>query len=129
MTRNLRSAKAAGTKSETVVVRYLAHHLSDDRIERRRLSGARDRGDVAGVRIHGQRLVLEVKDTSKLMVGPWLKETEIERGNDDALAGVCVAKRVGLGQPEDMVVFMTLKDFTAILAGFRPECGGDNDAA
>lgn len=120
MTRSRASAKAAGTRSETAAARYLATHV-DDRIERRRLSGSRDRGDLAGVRAHGRRVVVEVKDCARLEVGPWLNEAEIERGNDDALAGVVVAKRHGKGDPADMVVLMSLRDLAALLTGQRPE--------
>ena len=38
MARNRNSAKAAGTKFETLVTRYLRTTLDDDRIERRRMS-------------------------------------------------------------------------------------------
>lgn len=119
MTRSRASAKAAGTRTETAVAAYLAEHV-DDRVERRRLSGPRDRGDIAGLRVHGQRLVVEVKDCSRVEIGPWLNEAEIERGNDDALAGVVVAKRRGKGSPADLTVLMTLADLVALLTGSRP---------
>ena len=61
MTRNRRSAKTAGTRFETAIAQYLAEQLDDDRIERRRLGGRFDRGDIAGLRHHGQRLVIEAK--------------------------------------------------------------------
>ena len=50
MTRNRASAKKAGTAFETLVVGYLRNVLHDERIERRAKSGAKDRGDVSGVR-------------------------------------------------------------------------------
>lgn len=120
MTRTRASAKAAGTRTETAAATYLAQHV-DDRIERRRLTGARDRGDLAGLRAHGQRIVAEVKDCARLEIGPWLREAEIERGNDDAIAGVVIAKRHGRGAPADLLVMMTLADFAALLTGQRPE--------
>lgn len=120
MTRTRASAKAAGTRTETAAAEYLNRYV-DDRIERRRLSGAKDRGDLSGLRIHGQRLVAEVKDCARLEVGPWLREAEIERGNDDALAGVVIAKRHGKGAAADLVVLMTLADFAALLTGARSE--------
>lgn len=123
MTRNRASAKKAGTRHERAVADYLARVLNDDRIDRRPKTGSKDRGDIGGVRIHGQRVVIECKDTSKLAVGPWLGEAEVERGNDDALAGVVVAKRHGKGRPEDQLVLMTLATFAALLSGQRPEDG------
>lgn len=119
MPRNRASAKAAGTRTETAAATYLSTHV-DDRIERRRLTGARDRGDLAGIRAHGQRIVAEVKDCARLEIGPWLNEAELERGNDDALAGVVIAKRHGKGAPADLVVLMSLADFAALLSGTRP---------
>lgn len=118
MTRTRASARAAGTRTETAVATYLATHV-DDRIERRRLTGARDRGDLSGVRALGKRVVVEVKDCARLDVGAWLTEVEIERGNDDAAVGVVVAKRHGKGDPAAMVVLMTLADLAVLLGGTR----------
>lgn len=84
-------------------------------------TGAKDRGDLAGIRAHGRRVVAEVKDCARLEVTPWLREAETERGNDDALAGVVIAKRHGRGSPADLLVMMTLADFAALLSGHRPD--------
>lgn len=119
MTRSRASAKKAGTSFETLIVGYLAQHV-DDRIERRRLAGARDRGDVAGVRIHGQRVVIEAKNETRPDLSGALREAETERGNDDALAGVVAHKRHGRGAAAEQLVTMTLRDFAALLCGQRP---------
>lgn len=122
MARSRSSAKAAGTRHETSIVTYLAEHLDDDRIERRSKNGAKDRGDVTGVKHLGQRVVIEAKDYSgQVKVGPWLNEAELERGNDDA--GVClvVAKRRGTTKPGEQVVLMTLADLVSLMTGSRPE--------
>jgi hypothetical protein len=120
MTRTRASAKAAGTRHETTTARYMAEHV-DDRAERRAKSGAKDRGDISGLRtVHGGRVVIECKDTSRIEIGPWLNEAEIERGNDDALVGCVVAKRRGYGDPGDQIVLMTLRDLVALLTGVRP---------
>jgi len=121
MTRTRSSAKAAGTRFETLVATYLAHHLDDDRIERRSKNGAKDRGDIAGVRHMGQRLVIECKDTARPALGVWLGEAEIERGNDDAGVAVVAHKRHGKGAPGDQLITMTLRDFVSLLTGARPE--------
>ena len=118
MTRTRASAKKAGSSFERSTADYLAA-VVDDRIDRRVKNGAKDRGDIGGVRIHGQRVVLEVKNTAKTSLGPWAAETEIERGNDDALAGVIVHKRHGKGKPADQWVTLTLADFAALLTGNR----------
>jgi hypothetical protein len=121
MTRSRASAKAAGTRFETSVARYLSEHV-DDRIERRARTGGRDRGDIGGVRAPGGgRIVIECKDTSRINLAGWAAEAETERGNDDALVGLIVHKRHGVGDPAKQWVTMTLADLTALLAGQRPE--------
>ena len=117
MTRSRASAKAAGTRFETSIAHGLADALADDRIERRAKSGGKDRGDIAGVRIHGQRLVIECKDAARLDLPGWIREAEIERGNDDALAGIVVHKRRGKSDPLDQWVTLTVADLVALITG------------
>lgn len=105
---------------QQLVADYLAKHVNPD-IEQRKLSGAKDRGDIGNLKVGGNRLVVEVKNTSKLEVSSFLGEAEQERINDNALAGIVVAKRHGKGKPEDQLVMMTLQDFVAIITGTRPE--------
>ena len=119
MSRTRASAKAAGTRFERQVADYLAHGLDDDRIDRRVKTGSADRGDIGGVRHLGARVVVECKNTSRLDVGTWLREAEVERGNDDATVGLVVAKRHGKGAPADQLVLMTLGDLVALLTGSR----------
>jgi hypothetical protein len=120
-TRTRASARAAGTRFETAIAAYLAHHV-DDRIERRRQTGARDRGDLSGIRVLGNRVVAELKDYGgRLLPGAWLSEAEHERGNDDAAAAFVVAKRRGTTSPGDQIVLMTVDDLVALLTGERPE--------
>ena len=119
MSRTRASAKAAGTRFERQVADYLAHGLVDDRIDRRVKTGSADKGDIGGVRHLGARVVVECKNTSRLEVGPWLTEAEVERVNDAATAGLVVAKRHGKGAPADQLVLMTLGDLVALLNGNR----------
>lgn len=118
MGRSMRSAKAAGSKFERDVADYLADKV-DDRIDRRVKTGAKDRGDIGGVRLHGQRVVLECKNVASMALPQWTREAQTEAGNDDALVGVVVHKRHGTGAPADQWVSMTLADFVAILTGQR----------
>ena len=62
MGRSRRSAKQAGASFERLMADYFAWALSDDRIDRRVKTGAKDRGDIAGVRLRGERVVIECKD-------------------------------------------------------------------
>lgn len=120
MTRNRASAKAAGSAHETAVAGYLAQHVADH-IERRVTNGAKDRGDIAGLRAMGGRVVVECKNYGgRIEAATWVNEAEIERGNDDALAGVVVAKRRGTTDPGDQFVLMTLRDLVALTTGTRP---------
>jgi hypothetical protein len=119
MTRSRASAKKAGTAFERSIADALAHHV-DDRIDRRAKTGAKDRGDIGGLRHMGQRVVIECKDTARLELGVWTRETDTERGNDDALVGLTVHKRRGSADPLDQYVTTTLRDLIALLTGERP---------
>lgn len=120
VTRNRASAKQAGSRFERSIADALAHALDDDRIDRRVKTGNRDRGDIGGVRAHGQRICIETKDYGgRYNVGPWLTEAEVERGNDDAIAGIVIAKRRGIADPLEQVAFMSVRDLVAILTGQR----------
>ena len=121
MARSRASAKAAGSKFERDIADHLAK-LVDDRIDRRVKTGAKDRGDIGGVRVHGQRLVLELKNTTRINLGTWITEAHTEAGNDDALAGVIVHKRHGKGKPGDQWVTMTVNDLIALITG-QPQDG------
>lgn len=118
--RTRKSAKAAGARFERIIADFLAAHV-DDRIDRRVKTGAKDRGDIAGLRHMGGRVVAECKDVTRWNPGTWLAEADIERGNDDALAGLVVAKRRGIADPGQQVVMMTVADLVALLTGERPE--------
>lgn len=107
---------------EYLVARYLARFVHPD-IDVLRVGGKRDRGDVAAVRIHGQRVAVEVKNVIKPALPAWTKEAEIERINYQALAGVVVHKRHGKGRAEDQWVSMTLGELVALINGNRDHIG------
>lgn len=119
MGRSRASARAAGTRFETSIARYLADKI-DDRIERRAKTGAKDRGDISGIRHHGHRVVIECKDVSRLNLAGWVEEADTERGNDDALIGLVVHKRRGTSDPGDQYVTTTVRDLVALLTQERP---------
>lgn len=119
MTRNRASAKAAGSRFERDIANHLAGALDDDRIDRRVKTGAKDRGDIAGVRVHGQRLVVECKNCAKLALPQWTDEAHAEAGNDGALVGIVVHKRHGIGEPGRQWVTMTVDDLLALMSGHR----------
>ena len=68
----------------------------------------------------GGRIVIEAKDYGgRLLPGPWINEAETERGNDDALAGLVIAKRRGTTRPGDQFVLMTVDELVSLLTGNR----------
>ena len=119
MTRTRASAKAAGTRQERVVADYLAREY-DDRIDRRVKTGAKDCGDIAGLRTRdGRRIVLEVKNTTRIDLAGWATELDAEIENDGALTGAVVHKRHGVADPAKQWVTMTLEQLTWLLKGER----------
>lgn len=65
--------------------------------------------------------MIEVKNCARTDLAGWMREADIERGNDDALAGVVISKRHGRGDPLDAWVHMTVREFVALLRGQRVE--------
>ncbi|RKN35969.1 hypothetical protein [Streptomyces hoynatensis] len=80
-------SKAKGTRAETEVVKYLRQWWPA--AERRALSGALDKGDIAGI----PGLVIEVKAAATQLIGPWQRETLTEMENASAETGMLVVKR------------------------------------
>lgn len=121
MTRSRASAKQAGSSFERLVADTLRDLLGDDRIDRRVKSGAKDRGDIGGVRtIRGGRVVIEAKNTKRDNLPAWIREAEAERGNDDAAIGVVAHKFHGNAKGADQYITMTLETFARLLEGGAP---------
>jgi hypothetical protein len=121
MTRTRASAKQAGSSFERLIADFLRDRLGDDRIDRRVKSGAKDRGDIGGVRtIRGGRVVIEAKNTKRDNLPAWIREAEAERGNDDAAIGVVVHKFHGNAKAADQYVSMTMETFARLLEGGEP---------
>lgn len=117
MSRNRASAKKAGASFERAQADWLAERLNDDRIDRRVKTGAKDRGDIAGVRVPGGRVVIECKNVTTMALPAWLREAEVERGNDDAVIGVVMVKRRGTTDPAEQYVVMTAESFAVLIEG------------
>ena len=126
--RNRRSAKDAGTRFERAIADYLNQHI-DDRIDRRARTGTKDRGDIAGLRHLGARIVIECKNTARTNLAGWMTEAETQRGNDDANTSLIIHKRHGKGRPEDQWVTTTLADLVALLTGNRDHLEDQEPAA
>lgn len=109
--------KQKGTAFERLIADGLSEALQDDRIDRAPSHGAKDRGDIAGVRSPFGRIAIECKNHNRLELSTWVDEAEVERGNADAVAAVVVHKRRGKGQAADQYVTMTLRDLIVLLGG------------
>ena len=120
MPRNRASAKAAGAAFERKVADGLVLALEDTRIDRKVKSGSKDKGDIANVRVHDQKVVIECKDRGgQFFAAEWVAEAEVERINDDALAGIVIAKRKGVTDPMKQWALMEVSELVALIRGDR----------
>ena len=119
MGRNLRSAKAAGSRFERLIADYLNDRLYGLNVDRQVKTGARDAGDIAGVHLAGKRIAVECKNVTRMDLPKWTREAHTEAGNIGAAVGVVVHKRHGNGRPEDQWVTMTVTDLVTIINLFN----------
>ena len=119
MSRSRATAKKAGSTAERAVADYFALRLNDDRIDRRPKRGQLDRGDIGGIKLHGQRLVIEVKNCARQSLPEWISQAHTEAINDGSLAGLVVSKRIGTTDPGKWWVHMTVDDLLALMTGER----------
>ena len=119
MARTRRSAKAAGARFERLVADYLAEELDDDRIDRAPKAGAKDKGDIANVRIGDHKIVIECKDVTRMDLPKWAREAQTEAENAGALTGIVVHKRHSVANPAQQWATMTLGDLTRLLKGHQ----------
>ena len=112
-TRTLQNNKAKGARYERDICELLAAELNLP-VERRRLEGQLDRGDVAGI----PGLVIECKNEKKWSVWLWLREckrevnAEIARSGKET-RGVVMKRQTGFPDPRDSVVMMDMDTFLA----------------
>lgn len=114
--RTNRSARQAGARFERLISDHLRDTVSEF-IDRRVRTGAKDRGDLANVRMHGERVVVECKNTTRPTLAQWIAEAHTQAGNDDAAVGVVVHKRHGVADPGRQWVTMTVDDLVFFLTG------------
>lgn len=95
--RSRKTAKDNGTRMETAVESYLQWALDDLRIQRLRLHGSKDVGDIGNVFFHGQPVCVEVKWTRTMNAAGHMREAVREAGNADSPYPWVVQKRDGVG--------------------------------
>lgn len=76
---SIRYASAAGKKYETDLLKFFRENSLD--VERLRLTGEEDEGDLLVRFDTGARLIIEAKRRKAMDLGGWLKEAEVEAGN------------------------------------------------
>lgn len=119
MGRNLKSAKAAGSRFERLIADHLNDRLYGLNVDRQVKTGVRDSGDIAGVHLAGKRVAIECKNVTRMDLPKWTREAHTEAGNIGAAVGVVVHKRHGNGKPEDQWVTMTVTDLVTIINLFN----------
>lgn len=108
-----------GTAFETAIAAYMSEWLGVEVVRRAR-SGAKDRGDLHGLKTPGgRRIVAELKNHSRLDLAGWVQEAETEARHDMADVAVVIHKRRGKGTKQlgESYVTMTLDNLLELLAG------------
>ena len=119
MGRNLRSAKAAGSRFERLIADHLNDRLHGLHVDRQVKTGVHDSGDIVGVHLAGKRIAIECKNVTRMALPKWTREAHTEAGNIGAAAAVVIHKRHGNGKPEDQWVTMTVTDLVTIINLFN----------
>lgn len=121
--RRLITNKKKGAKYEQDLAEYFTRAL-DLLVERRRLMGNEDRGDLAGM----PGMVVEAKNVKTLNINGWMREAEVERANDAAHTGrytlaAVIRRTPGKPEVQDSVVLLDMATFTELYrawAGIKP---------
>lgn len=108
------ASKAKGSRWESQIVAYL-HGAGFGHVERRTLSGASDKGDIAGL-----PLVIEAKNCKATALAAWVDEAVTEARNAGVAVGVVWHHRKGKASPGDGYVTMRGEDFVTLLLGASP---------
>ena len=111
MTRSRATAREAGTRWETEIVRALVD-AGWPNAERRRLAGSEDKGDISGV----IGVCIEAKNTNRLDLAGAMKEARREGFNAGAVVSVAWLKRRGKQNAEDGYVVLDGATFMQLLA-------------
>lgn len=123
MARSRASAKAGGARFERQMADNLARWV-DDRIDRKVKAGALDKGDIANLRMHNQRITVECKDYGgQIKAAEWAAEGAVERVNDGGLAWVALIKRRGTTDPMKQWVLTEVGELIALINGNRIHLG------
>lgn len=104
------SAKAKGRTAENLWVEWLKAN-GWRYAERRRLTGSKDRGDIAGT----PNITWEVKSHRTYKFPEWMRETEEERVNNHDPLAVLVVKPNGVANPDNFWCVITPRALAHLL--------------
>jgi hypothetical protein len=113
------SQKRKGTAFESSIRNYL--NASGFGVERTIAGASEDRGDLHGLRVHGDPVVVECKNHRRMELAQWVDEACAEAENAGAPIGVVVHKKRGVTYAGDQYVTMRLCDFVWLVEGFKEE--------
>ena len=112
------TAKVKGRDTENLFVEYLRNDWLLVNVERRRLMGVRDEGDITG----WPGVCVEVKSGATVTIASWLKELAAEMTNSHADAGFVAVRPKGKPDPKDWYVVLPLPELLRLMAkaGWMP---------
>lgn len=104
------TAKTKGRETENSWIEFLRPR-GLPAVERRRLMGALDQGDVSG----WPNVCSEVKSGAKLDILNWLRQLDSEIVNSKSETGYVVVRPKGLPDPKDWYVVMRTEAFIDLM--------------
>ena len=104
------TAKAKGRETENAFVQWMKNRWGK-KVERRRLTGAQDQGDISG----WDNVCVEVKSGASIDLPGWLKQLEDEKINSDSEFGFVAVRPKGKPDPEEWYAVMSLPDLVLLL--------------
>lgn len=110
-------AKVKGRETENALIRFLKSYGL--KVERRRLTGSADQGDVTG----WPGVCVEIKSAAQWQPIEWLRQLDAEAENSKAETGFVAARPKGKPDPEDWVAIIRLPWLMELMreAGWLPD--------
>jgi hypothetical protein len=103
-------AKRKGAETESALVAWMQAH-GTPYVERRRLNGSSDRGDITGL----PGVVCEIKSGARLDIAGWLDELAVEMRNDAADQGAVIVRPKGKPHPDAWFAVLPLPLWWALM--------------
>lgn len=104
------TAKAKGRETENIFVRWMKTRWGKT-VERRRLTGAQDQGDITG----WNNVCVEIKSGASIDLPGWLKQLEDEKINSHSEYGFVAVRPKGKPDPEEWYAVVALPDMMNLL--------------